>query len=252
MRLQWAWAVVVWLGLSWTGLPGGAAWAQPTIVAGPQNSLRTLELNDGIANLSALQVSVAAPLNRDLRIDAVTIGFGLPFDEELTTGDESLLDELRARLIIEDVEVNGIQDEGETSEGEQSVTDLEEPTTVLFPLNPPLSLAAGAEATFLVVVDINQPATQSAAARPWGTALALLCPLIGLIWGASQGLPGSRRVYLAALILMGCAMMPAGCSSNDDDELRFVVNLPSNGLTGDGERLGPERAIAGVTIRLMQ
>jgi hypothetical protein len=253
MRLQWAWAVVVCMGLSWAGQPGDAAWAQPTIVAGPQNPRQTLELDDGIANLSALQVSVTAPLDRGLLIDAVTIGFGLPFDEDVTTGNESLLDELRARLIIEDVEVNGIQDDGEASEGEQSVTDLEDPATVLFALNPPLSLQAGDSMTFLVIVDINQPATQAAAANSWAVALALLCPLMGLIWRACQSPSEARRYYLVALILIGCAMLPAGCATDDDDdELRFVVNLPSNGLTGDGQRLGPEQAIAGVTIRLMK
>ena len=259
MRLQWAWAVVICMGLSWAGQPGGAAWAQmcdtASAAAGPQNSLRTLELDDGIANLSALQVSVTTPLNCDLLIiDAVTIGFGLPFDEDVTTGNESLLDELRARLIIEDVEVNGIQDDGEASEGEQSITDLEEPATVLFALNPPLSLAAGDTATLLVVVDINQPAAQAASASSWGVALALLlCPLIGILWRVCHSPSEARRYYLVALILIGCAMLPSGCATNDDDdELRFVVNLPSNGLTGDGRRLGPERAIAGVTIRLMK
>ena len=83
-------------------------------------------------------------------------------------------------------------------------------------------------------------------------ALALLCTHIGLIWRAYQG-PEVRRYSLVALILIGFAMLPAGyAASDDDDELRFVVNLPSNGLTGGGERLGPERAIAGVTIRLMK
>jgi hypothetical protein len=55
-----------------------------------------------------------------------------------------------------------------------------------------------------------------------------------------------------ALILLGCSLVLVGCSGDDDDELRFVVNLPSNGLTGAGQRLGPDNAIAGTTIRLMQ
>ncbi|ETX03822.1 hypothetical protein [Candidatus Entotheonella palauensis] len=47
--------------------------------------------------------------------------------------------------------------------------------------------------------------------------------------------------------------MLTGCPGSDsDNELRFVVNLPSNGLTGEDQRLGPESAIAGTTIRLMR
>jgi hypothetical protein len=56
-----------------------------------------------------------------------------------------------------------------------------------------------------------------------------------------------------SLIVFGCSIMLVGCSGNDDDDvLWFVVNLPSNGMAGAGQRLGPANAIAGTTIRLMQ
>jgi hypothetical protein len=226
----------------------------PDIAAGPQNPQITLEIHDGIANLAALQVSVTAPPTHPILIDTVTIGFGLAFDEDITTGNESFLDELRARLILEDIEVNGIQDDGEQPVGTQSITDLEDPATVLFTLSPPLSLAAGAAVTFLVVVDINQPATQSAAAHPLHrAALWLLLPMIGFVSYACRATPPVRRLCLMSLIVFGCSIMLVGCSGNDDDdELRFVVNLPSNGMAGAGQRLGPANAIAGTTIRLMQ
>jgi hypothetical protein len=231
----------------------------PSIVAGPQNPQTTREITDGIAELSVLQVTMTAPQDRNLMIDTVTIGFGLPFGDEITTGNESFLDELRARLIIEDIEVNGIQDDGEDPEGTQSITDLEDPATVAFTLNPPLSLEAGTSTTFLVIVDINQPATQSAAAHPLHhAAVGWLLPLIGLISYASRSYasrsaPNFCRVFILSVILFGCGTLLVGClGGSGDDELRFVVNLPSNGLSGEGQRLGPENAIAGTTIRLMR
>jgi len=175
----------------------------------------------------------------------------VPFGEEVTTGNESFLDELHARLIIEDIDVNGRQDDGEVSEGTQSITDLEDPATVVFTLNPSLSLAAGDTATFLVVLDINRPVTQAATATPWNASLTLLVlPIIGLLSHASRAVSNAHRLWVIAF-LFGLGIMLAGCASNNkDDELRFVVNLPSNGLTGAGQRLGPENAIAGTTIRL--
>jgi hypothetical protein len=270
MRLRWYWVVAVWMGLLWGVGLWGAVWAEgelprvaqadtqaddmPDIVAGPQNPQTTLDVNGGIAGLTALQVTVTAPPNRNILIDTVTIGFGLPFGLPITTGKASFLDELRAQLIIEDIEVNGIQDDGEVSEGTQSVTDLTEPATVVFALNPPLSLEAGTAATFLVVVDINQPASQSASARPFHyVAALLLLPIIGGVSYASQSAPHIRRMFIVSVILLACGIMLVGCPGSDsDNELRFVVNLPSNGLSGAGQRLGPENAIAGTTIRLMR
>jgi len=270
MRSRWSLVVAVWVGLFWgVGLcdavsaeskllritqANGETGEMPIIVAGPQNPQTTLEINDGIAELAALQVTVTAPQNRHLIIDTVTIGFGLPFGDEITTGNESFLDELRARLIIEDIEVNGIQDDGEVPEGTQSITDLEDPATVAFALSPPLSLEAGTPATFLVVVDINQPATQSASATPLHhAAVLLLLPLIGFVSYTSRSAPNFCRMFILSVILFGCGTMLVGCPGNSgDDELRFVVNLPSNGLSGEGLRLGPENAIAGATIRLLR
>ncbi|ETW93228.1 MAG: hypothetical protein ETSY1_40095 [Candidatus Entotheonella factor] len=282
MRSPWYLAVVIWIGLgigcAWSAALSVAASAEsqwprvaqadgptidlPDIVGGPQNPQMTLDINDGIADLTALQVTVTAPSTRDIIIDTVTIGFGLPFGDEVTTGNESFLDELRARLIIEDVEVNGVQDDGEVPEGMQSIRDLEDPATVMFPLNPPLSLAADTAATLLVIIDINQPATQSAAATPWRQAAMaqwyhaaawLLLPIIGFVSYVSRSAPNLRRRCLIALMLLGFGLLLAGCPGGDDDnELRFVVNLPSNGLVGEGQRLGPDSAIAGTTIRLMR
>lgn len=274
MRSRWYLAVVIgiglWIGCGWSVGLGVAAEAErkwprmaqadggtddlPVIVAGPQNPQMTLDINDGITDLTALQVTVTAPPTRNVVIDTVTIGFGLPFGDEVTTGNESFLDELRARLIIEDIEVNGIQDDGEVPEGTQSITDLEDPATVMFALNPPLSLAADAAATLLVIIDINQPTTQSAAAASWyHAAVWWFLPIIGFVSYASRSALHLRGSCLMTLILLGCVLMLAGCPGSDgDDELRFVVNLPSNGITGEGQRLGPESAIAGTTIRLMR
>ncbi len=268
MRLRWHWAVAV--GLTWIwgmGFGGGAAAADKLlwvaqadnsemidIAAGPQNPQMTLEINDGIAALSALQVTVTAPPQRNLVVDTVTIGFGLPFGEEITTGNESFLDELRAQLIIEDIEVNSIQDNGEVSEGTQAITDLEDPATVVFALNPPLLLAADTAATFLVVVDINQPALQSAAVLSFPSMAAwLLLSVLGFISYASRSASTWCRIAILSVLLCSSGLLLTGCSGGGgDDELRFVVNLPSNGLSGAGQRLGPENAIAGTTIRLMR
>ncbi len=270
MRSRWFLAVVVSIGWFWgVGLWGAVSaeskrpWVAQTdretgeiadIVAGPQNPQMTMDINNGIADLTALLVTVTAPQNRNVIVDTVTIGFGIPFGLEITTGNESLLDELRVRLIIEDIEINGLQDDGEVSRGTQSTTDLEDPGTVDFELNPRLSLEAGTAATFLVVVDINQPATQSAAANPLHHTAALwLLPIIGFVSYASRSAPKLRRTFTTSIILCGCVIMLLGCSSSSgDDELRFVINLPSNGLSGEGQRLGPEDAIAGTTIRLMR
>jgi hypothetical protein len=269
MRSRWCWIVVVWIGFFWgVGFCGAASavgklpWIAQAdgdmdemadIIAGPQNPEITLEIHDGIAQLTALQVTVTAPPHRHMIIDTVTIGFGLPFGEEVTTGNESFLDELRVRLILEDIEVNGLQDDGEVLEGTQIITDLEEPATAVFGLSPPWSLEAGSTATFLVVVDVNQPATQSTATPFHHATALLLLPLIGFMAYASRLAPNLRRMFIMFVILGGCGLMLLGCSGDDDDdELRFVVNLPSNGLSGAGQRLGPERAIAGTTIRLMQ
>jgi hypothetical protein len=269
MRSPWYLAVAVWIGvLLGVGLHGAvraeskllrAAQAEnstdelPDIVAGPQNPLQTLVLEDGIADLSALQVTVTAPQTRNITIDTVTIGFGIPFGEETTTGNESFLDELRARLIIEDVQVNGLQDPGEVTEGTQFIEDLEDPATVFFGLSPPLALAAGTSATFLVVVDINQPEDQSTAMPTSRHAAAwILMPLIALVAYGAWSMPRSRLLCFATLVLFICGVLLTGCSNDDDDELRFVVNLPSNGLISAGQRLGPENAIAGTTVRLMR
>jgi hypothetical protein len=270
MRSRWCWIVVVWIGFFWgVGFCGAASavgklpWVAQAdgdmdemldIIAGPQNPEMTLEIHDGIAELSALQVTVTAPPHRNMIIDTVTIGFGIPFGEEVTTGNESFLDELRVQLILEDIEVNGLQDDGEVPEGTQIITDLEEPTTTVFRLSPPWSLEAGSAATFLVIVDINQPETQSTATPFHHATALLLLPIIGFMAYASSRLaPNLRRMFIMFVILGGCGLMLLGCpGDDDDDELRFVVNLPSNGLSGAGQRLGPERAIAGTTIRLMR
>lgn len=258
MRSRWCLAVAVWIGCFWNICLAPAATqagvATLTIEAGDQNPLMTLEITDGIANLTALQVDLTA-VDQDVLVDAVTIGFGIPFGEEITTGNEDFLDEIRARLIVEDVDVNGLQDDGETVLGTQSVTDLEDPATVLYTLDPPLMIPAGNTVTLLSIIDVNQPAAQSAG-TPLSRRLAmtfLWIPLIAGVGYACRRYPGSCRTWLLVFILLGCGLTGVGCSSSSgDDELRFVVNLPSNGLTSDGERLGPDSSIEGTTIILMQ
>lgn len=264
----WLWSVGLGLAVSADEQPPRVAQARSAtddmtdIIAGPQNPRMTLDINGGIADLSALQVEVIAPPNRSIRIDTVTIGFGLAFDEDVTTGNESFLDELHAHLIVETIDVNGIQDAGEPLLGTQALTDLEDPATLLYVLDPPLAIPAGTTATFLVVVDINRPATRTAGTQVWRqltmtqlqrAAAWLFIPLTGLVACAYRFHAGSCRIWMAALVLFGCGIVVVGCAGGDsDNELRFVVNLPSNGLHGDGQRLGPERAIAGTTIRLMR
>ncbi len=221
MRSRWYLAVAVWIGLCGmscaalaapiNGIRLRVAQASPPslmITAGAQNPLMTLEINDGIANLTALQFDLTA-LAQDVLIDAVTIGFGVPLGEEITTGNEDFLDVLSARLIVEDMDVNGLQDVGETLLGTQSVTDLEDPATVLYALNPPLTIPAGTTTTLLVVIDVNQTGSQSASVNPsrpffgpqwhqltgWQQAIALLCvPFlagIGYVYRRHPGRTGS-------------------------------------------------------------
>ncbi len=267
MRSRWYLAVAVWMGCFWSsgfalaatmdGVRLQIAQADPAplmIEAGDQNPLVTLEITDGVADLTALQVALIA-IDQDVLVDTVTIGFGVPFGEEITTGNEDFLDVLRARLIVEDLDVNGMQDAGETLLGTQSVTDLEDPATVAYPLDPPLTIPAGTTTTLLVVIDVNQPATQSAGV-PLSRQLAMVLLCFPFIAGAGyvyRRHPESCRIWILLVILLGGSLMVVGCTDdNSEDELRFVVNLPSNGLTNGDERLGPETSIAGTTILLMQ
>jgi hypothetical protein len=57
--------------------------------------------------------------------------------------------------------------------------------------------------------------------------------------------------YLPLFLLILClGIILPGCSGGGDGQIDFVVNLPVNGLTNQGNRLGPAIAISGITVRL--
>jgi hypothetical protein len=130
---------------------------------------------------------------------------------------------------------------------------------VLITLSPPLTIAAGNSITLLAIIDINRPDAQSAQTAPllhWARPLRhrawtlLLLTLFGLLMRYAWPTRGMQR-YLPIVLLMLClGLMLPGCSGDSGNELSFIVNLPSNGLTNQGNRLGPATAISGITVRL--
>lgn len=232
------------------------------IEAGSQNPTGTMEVSGSIQDLSSLQFVLTAA-TQTVRVDRISVGFGRT-DRDETLGNMAFLDTLQARL-IDDANANGVLDAGEAVLDSRTLEELEDPDSVTFTLSPALSLAAGVPTTLLTVIDINGPNSQSAHALPassrwarsgWYTTSGLfVLPLVGLVLGATQS-RGRRsrwpRRYLPWLFLvMLWSMILPGCSGDDDgDELSFIVNLPSNGVTSQTLRLGPADAISGITVRL--
>ncbi|MDH3600761.1 MAG: hypothetical protein OEU26_14105 [Candidatus Tectomicrobia bacterium] len=228
------------------------------VTAGGQNSTRLVDVSGSTQDLSALQVVLTAT-GEAVSVDNVAIGLGR-IDRDATLGDEGLFDNLHVRL-IDDLNANAVLDAGETVLGTQTLEELEDenPETVLITLSPPLTIAAGSSTTLLAIIDINRPDSQSAQATPpphrerplrhsaW--ALSFL-PIFGLLMRYAWPARFTQR-YLPFLLLILClGMMVPGCSGGNDGELYFIVNLPSNGLTNQGNRLGPATAISGITVRL--
>lgn len=218
---------------------------------GAENSTRLVTIADARQNLAALQILLRSTTQR-VRIDRVTIGFG---DQ---MGDTDFVNTMQVRL-IEDRNANGRQDDTDIHLGSHSVTDLEEIPTVAFDLQPALLLQRNSETTLLVLLDINSSGTQAASARRlplYPVPLlggGLVLPMLGLL--LCRYLPqDSRRCYVLLLIVVvGWCLALAGCNGGGgDDELTFVVNLPSNGLSNRDVPLGPAQAIPGVTIRLAE
>lgn len=221
-----------------------------TVTPGAANSTRLVNVSGAIQNLSALQVLLHSAAQQ-VRIDRVTIGFG---DQ---MGDTDFVDTMRVQL-IEDSNANGERDDADTNLDLRDITDLEEMATITFDLTSPLTLLPNSTITLLVLLDINSVGTQAASARRFPLHLEplmgwwlFLPPLLGLLlfW---RFLQGSRRCGVLMLIVVMCwSLALAGCNGGgDEDELTFVVNLPSNGLSNRGIGIGPPQAISGVTIRL--
>jgi len=222
------------------------------IAPGAENSTRLVNVAGAVQNLAALHILLRST-TQQVHIDRVTIGFG---DQ---MGDTDFVDTMQTRL-IEDRNANGRQDDADIHLGIRSVMELEEMPTVTFDLQPPLILQQNSETTLLVLLDINSVGTQAASARRFplhpGPLMGwwrLLLPMLGLL--LCRSLPqGSMRCYVLLPIVVVCwILVLAGCNGGGgDDELTFVVNLPSNGLSDQGVRLGPPQAIPGVTIRLVE
>jgi hypothetical protein len=219
------------------------------IDSGEENSTRLVDITGAVQNLAALHILLRSTTQR-VRIDRVTIGFG---DQ---MGDPDFVDTMQVRL-IEDRNVNGRQDDADLNLGNRSIMDLEEMQTVTFNLQPPLILQQNSETALLILLDINSSGAQAASVRRFSLRPVLLMgwwllllPMFGLL--LSRYLPhDSKRCYVLLLIVVvGWSLGLAGCNDDGDDELTFVVNLPSNGLSNRDVRLGPPQAIPGITIRL--
>jgi hypothetical protein len=171
-------------------------------------------------------------------------------------GDTDVVDTMRVQL-IEDGNANGQRDDTDTNLGFRNIVDLENMATITFVLAPPLTLPPNSTTALLVLLDINSVGTQSATIQQFPLPLEprpqwwlLLPPMLGL--QLFRRFPQSiRRCGTLVLIVMMCwSLALAGCNGGGSDELTFVVNLPSNGLSNQGIRLGPPQIIPGVTIRL--
>jgi hypothetical protein len=227
------------------------------VTTGSQNPTGLVEVSGSTQNLSALQVVLTAT-EQAVTVDNVAIGLGRT-DRDETLGDEGLFDNLHVRL-INDLNANALLDAGEIVLGTQTLDELEDedPDTVLITLSPPLTIAAGSSTTLLAIIDINRSDAQSAQAMPlphrahlphhsvW--ALFLL-PIFGLLLQYAWPTRFMQRYLPFLLLILWLGVMLPGCSGGDD-EIDFIVNLPSNGLTHQGIRLGPETAIPGITVRL--
>jgi hypothetical protein len=220
------------------------------IAPGEDNPTRLVNIAGARQNLVALQILLRSTTQR-VRIDRATIGFG---DQ---MGDTDFVDTLQVRL-IEDRNANGRRDNADIFLGTRSVTDLEEMQTVTFDLRPPLVLQRNSETALLVLLDINNSGAQAASVRrfpvhPVRRMGWWLLPILGLLLCRSLP-PSSGQCYVLLLIVVvGWSLVLAGCSGGGgDDELTFVVNLPSNGLSNRGVGLGPPQAIPGVMIRLAE
>jgi hypothetical protein len=251
-------AIVGILGVGSTlALAGAQTGAALVVTAGSQNSTGLVEVSGSAQDLSALQVVLTAT-GQAVSVDNVAIGFGR-IDRDATLGDEGVFDNLHVRL-IDDLNANAILDAGEAILGTQTLEELEDedPDTVLITLSPPLTIASGSSITLLAIIDINHSDSQSAQATPYlhrerslrHSAWALfLLPIFGLLLQYAWPTQVTQR-YLPFLLLILCLGVLLPSCSGDDGEIDFVVNLPSNGLTNQGTRLGPETAISGITVRL--
>ncbi len=230
---------------------------EPTLLisAGNQNPTGLINIIGSVQDLLALHILLSTETQAVL-VDTVTIGFSnRTIDDDL--GNESFLNRLRIRLIA-DQNANGIRDAGEPILGTQEVEAFEDPRTVTFGLAPPVIIPPHNATALIVIVDINSAGTQSAALVPGpgmppthGAWPLLLLPLFGMMVYRPRPRHAIWRYLVIIVLIMCCGLALSSCAGDDDgDEFIFVVNLPSNGVTGQGLLLGPEDAIAGVTIRL--
>jgi hypothetical protein len=235
------------------------AGAALVVTAGSQNSTGLVEVSGSAQDLSALQVVLTAT-GQAVSVDNVAIGFGR-IDRDATLGDEGVFDNLHVRL-IDDLNANAILDAGEAILGTQTLEELEEedPATVLITLSPPLTIASGSSITLLAIIDINHSDSQSTQATPYphrerslrhSAWAVFLLPILGLLLQYAWPTQLTQRYLPLLLLILYLGVGLPGCSG-DDGEIDFVVNLPSNGLTNQGTRLGPEIAISGITVRLTQ
>jgi hypothetical protein len=216
------------------------------ILAGTGNATGIIDVPGSGQNLSTLQV-VLRTGSQEVSIDMVTIGFGNQI------GDEDFVDTMRVQLLI-DTNADGLRDAGDIDLGTRTTTGIVD--TITFDQTPPLVLPANSDTTLLVLLDLNSPGVQTARRSSQRLALlsrwGLLLPAIFVLLAGRRRGPHHLRQYLPLLIVVILwSVIVSGCSGKDgDDELIFIVNLPSNGLTNQTVRLGPEQAIPGATIRV--
>ncbi|HEX2238625.1 MAG TPA: hypothetical protein VHJ19_09905, partial [Gammaproteobacteria bacterium] len=81
--------------------------------------------------------------------------------------------------------------------------------------------------------------------------IALSLPMLGALFYYRGRIHPAPWRSMMLILCISCGLTLWACGGDDDDDaFVFVVNLPRNGLTYQGIRLGPETAISGVTVRL--
>lgn len=261
MSSRWQRVVAVAMGIFWTWSANAIAQdlSTLTITAGNFNQTGLIEVFKNAEDLMALQLSLT-PISNDVAVDQVTIGFGRA-DRDETLGNESFLDSMQVRL-IDDTDADGVVDATEDVLGVETLTELKDPARVTFHLSTPLVISS-IPATLLVILDINTAKTQAVQlnrASRLAKASALTSSLSSGAWIASSLLgwmiyrPRANKIWQRTATLLcfivTCGVLIIGCSSDDENQLSFVVNLPSNGIENQDIPLGPVTPIPGITVHL--
>jgi outer membrane lipase/esterase len=232
--------------------------------AGEQNPAESVTVSGSAQNLPVLQVRLGTT-SEMVTITRIT----LDFSER--TGDATLLESLRARL-IQDTNANGRFDTGEAILATREVQNIAAGLTL--DLTPPLEIDLETTRHLLVTLDINRLTGASGASRaasgPWSRrslaalgGLALLLPALSMVL-VSRWHPSRRFSLAIVLLVLCCGLVLTGCPDDgngggdgggeDRAELTFTVGLRAQGIIGQTATSAPLAQplvpITGATVEL--